>query len=165
MLMGARSTPVRWQEIYYPISSISNRSSLCMLNLSCAYPPHPSTLFPRVGIMGYPIEHCKKAPFPSLRQCQASACEVIFCRRSLQLLHPSFSSICSHHSTSRRPLRSGGGFVGGFGRGRFRYFRRDCMGSEHALGSFSFLSTSASKIVPVNTLQRFSPLQHLGKSE
>ena len=125
------------------------------------YPPHPSTLFPGVGVV---VSHgtLQEGSFPSLRQCQASACEIIFCRYSLQLLHPSFSSIHSHHSTSRRPLCSSGGFVRGFGRGGCGYFRRDCMGSEHVLGLFSFLNISASNsasqyfsaLLPITTLRQ-----------
>ena len=62
--MGARSTLVRWQEICCSISSISNRSNLCLLNLSCAqiiFNMCVSSSSKHILL----ILHCKRAPFPA----------------------------------------------------------------------------------------------------
>src|ERR1700722_1582253 len=130
--------------MFFSISSISNRSSLCLLNLSCAQNILDMCILliqanssPGVGIMGTPLTIAREL-LSQVRQCQAGACEnSIFCRYSLQLLHLYFLPF-----KLETTWRSNGGFVEGFGRGECRYFRRDCMASEHALGSFSFLSTS-----------------------
>lgn len=53
--------------------------------------------------MGTPIDHCKRAPFPACGNAKLVPAKFILCSYSLQLLHPSFSFIRSHHPTRDDP--------------------------------------------------------------
>ena len=163
MLMGARSTPVRWQEIYYPISSISNRSSLCMLNLSCAQNNFnacvsSSSKHTLPWNRHHGILLNKRAPFPAHGNAKlvpaklSSAATPYSC---CILLFLPFAPTIQHRDG---PCAPSSGFVRGFARGGCRYFRCDCMECEHALGSFSFFEHLSFQGVLANTLSALLPI-------
>src|SRR3954454_12633123 len=135
--MGARSTLVRWQEIYCSLSSISNRSSLCLLNLSCAqsilicvYPSHPSTLFPFV--------HCKRAPFPACGNAMQAPVKLSSADAPYSCcIFPflSFAPIIQHQHDRGTPVVA---LSNALDEADVAISVVIVTGSEHALGSFSF---------------------------
>lgn len=101
-------------------------------------------------------------PLTIARELLSQSAKFTFCHYSLQLLRLSFSSIRSHHPTRDDPGAPMVALSRALDEVDVAISVRDCMESEHALGSFSFFEHLRFQVVPANT---FNALQHLGKSE